>query len=366
MKVLVIGNADSIWIKSLVEKTHLAYGDDVSILSSCNATYFDYYKNNDVKVYKLNRIKSIRLPINILKNIGILKDNYNLISVQYVEKGKALWGIISSFFSKKVLLSFWGSDLLRQRKSSLLVRCAIRCSSAITLTTDEMYDRFSALYGYRYIKKIRRTKFGSNGISFISRIANKDLLYRKYGIDKNKVLVSIGYNGFKEQQHLKVLNEIYKLSLEDRKRIHLIIRVTYGNKDKEYMNQIKRAVEQTKCTNHIFEEYLSDDEVAEITAITDVFIHAQTTDARSASMCEHLYANCVVINPSWIKYPDFENNLFYLKFEDFDELRLIISNNLLKKEESIYRKELIKNTKLVYELCAWESFAPLWRDVYES
>ena len=167
-----------------------------------------------------------------------------------------------------------------------------------------------------------------------------------------------------QQQHLKVLQEILKLPIEIRNKIHLVLRLTYGNGDDDYVSSIKQYVKNTECSSTILESFMTDKEVAEITAITDIFIHAQTTDARSASMCEHLYAKCLVVNPSWIKYSDLEDSVFYLKFNSFDELPKIISNNLVNKNNSPYKMKLYANTDAIYNLCSWDRFIPEWRKIY--
>ncbi len=366
MKVLIIGNADSIWVKSLVEKTHLRYGDAVSVLTPKNSVYNEYYRNNNVRIYKIHKLKSAWFLVNLFKNLSYLAKGYDIISVQYTEGWNAFWGTLGRCFNKKMILSFWGSDLLRLTEPDKKVLHAIKRSTFVTLTTDEMVKKFLDLYGNKYKEKIRMTKFGSNGIDFLNRHFDIEDIKERYGISSDKVVVSIGYNKMKEQQHLAVLNVINSLSDELRSRIHIILRLTYGSGDNEYVRQIKELVAKSQCTYTVFEKYMSDVEVAEITQITDVFIHAQTTDARSASMSEHLYANCLVINPDWIDYPDFNVKVFYLKFKDFNDLRDILADNIVKKENSRYRDKLESNTKIISDLCSWDSLSTLWRTVYEE
>lgn len=366
MRVLIIGNADSIWVKSLVERTHIAFGDDVSILSPKNSVYCEFYSAYHVNVYIIRKIKCALFIINFFKNLSFISKKYDLVTVQYTEKWNAFWGRIASKLNKKLIVSFWGSDLLRLNKPDKNTLLAIKCSSAVTLTTDEMRNKFITLYGEKYSNKIRMTKFGSNGIDYLNNEFDKNEFAYRFGIDTNKVIVSIGYNKMKEQQHLAVLKVINSLPDSIRSKIHIILRLTYGSGDSNYVNQIKDLVALSQCTNTIFEEYLSDKDIAGITHLTDIFIHAQTTDARSASMSEHLYSKCLVINPSWINYPDFEGKVFYLTFKDFDDLKAVLLDNLCKKEQSRYIDKLYENTKTVSDLCSWDSLAPLWRKIYEE
>lgn len=363
MRVLIIGSADTIWVKTMIKKTHLSFGDDISILSSTNSVFTDYYQENNVKVFPLKAIENDGIS-GMINNLKVLFKGYDLLIVHYVGENFARWGYIGSIFTKKLLLSFWGSDILREERANKAVKKAIKASYAMVITTDDMIEKFHVLYGNSFDSKIRRAYYGSNGIELISGIADIDDIKQYYGIDKNKIVVSIGHNKMVQQQHLKVLQEILKLPIEIRNKIHLVLRLTYGNGDDDYVSSIKQYVKNTECSSTILESFMTDKEVAEITAITDIFIHAQTTDARSASMCEHLYAKCLVVNPSWIKYSDLEDSVFYLKFNSFDELPKIISNNLVNKNNSPYKMKLYANTDAIYNLCSWDRFIPEWRKIY--
>lgn len=365
MRVLIIGSADTIWVKSMIEKTHLAFGDDVSILSPTKSIFSDYYLNNRVNVYQLQNRKNNGIT-GIISNFKVLSKGYDLIIVHYVGEHTAKWGLIGKHFTKKLLLSFWGSDILRENKANKTVRKAIKASYGVVISTSEINEKFHVLYGDEFDSKIRRAYYGSNVIELIDGITDLDDIKKKLGIDTNKIVISIGYNKMIQQQHLKVLDEIISLPVEIRNKIHLVLRLTYGNGDEDYVASIKNTVSKTGCSSTVFESFLTDKEVAEITAVTDIFIHAQTTDARSASMCEHLYAKCLVVNPSWIEYSDLKDSVFYLRFNSFDELSTIITDNLVNKNNSLYKDKLSANTDAIYSLCSWDCFVPGWRKIYSE
>lgn len=365
MNVLIIGDADSIFVKALIEKTHLPFGDKVSVLTGQNSVYKDYYKNNQVSIFCLKKTRTLLGIINFLDNIRVATHKYDLIIVHYLDARKGLLARIGSFFSKKLLLVCWGSDILRQQNKNRIVESAIRVSSAILISTQEIKEKFRVLYGTEYDYKIKSIYFGSNGIDTLKRNNyDQHSLSVKYGINEHKIVISIGYNKSVAQQHIKVLQIISSLLPEEKEKIHILLRLTYGDGDSEYINQIKKSVKQTGCTSSFFESYLTDEEVAELTFLTDIFIHAQITDSRSASMCEHLYSGSLVINPSWIKYSDLENKVFYLIFNSFSDLKKIVKDNLIKKENSQYRKLLYSNKKTIYEICSWDFAIKTWRKIY--
>lgn len=365
MNVLIIGDADSIWVKTIIEKTHLPFGDKISILTIRNKLFKDFYSKNQIKIFYQKRMKTLFGGINFLYNVRAVIPQYDIIIVHYLTPNRAFLARIGSIFTKKLLLVCWGSDILRQKNKNRIIESAIRVSSAILISTEEIKEKFQSLYGTKYDYKIKRAYFGSNGIETL-RLNNCDQhsLGIKYGIDEQKIVISIGYNKAVAQQHLKVLQIINSLLPEEREKIHILLRLTYGDGDGEYLNKIKKSVEQTECTSSIFESYLTDEEIAELTFLTDIFIHAQITDAQSASMCEHIYSGALVINPSWIKYTELEKRVFYLTYSTFTDLKGIIQANLVKKDKSQYCKLLCNNKKKIYEICSWDFKIKDWRSIY--
>ncbi|MBR2558008.1 MAG: hypothetical protein IKE95_06560, partial [Methanobrevibacter sp.] len=94
----------------MIKKTHLSFGDDISILSSTNSVFTDYYQENNVKVFPLKAIENDGIS-GMINNLKVLFKGYDLLIVHYVGENFARWGYIGSIFTKKLLLSFWGSDI---------------------------------------------------------------------------------------------------------------------------------------------------------------------------------------------------------------------------------------------------------------
>ena len=371
MNVLIFGNANSIWIKSIVEHTLLPYGDHVTILSDNTVENFlEYYKNNDIDVIVCKRLPGkIGTLLSGCTNRSILNKHYDLFCAHFITSLSLF--ILSSVkrHARKTVFFFWGSDLLKATNKGklryILRMRAFKSLDCIGVGTNEMLDKFHELYGNCFDPKIRRIYFGVNGLETLKRVnTSRKELRKKYKIDEKKIVISVGYNKMTAQQHIKVLSAIGAVQEMFRDNIHLILRLTYGNGDQKYVDEIKRAIRETKCTSSVFESYLSDEEVAEITSITDVFVQGQMTDARSATMQEHLFAKCLVINPSWIHYSELEDKVFYLTYDTFEELTEIIQVNLTPKGESRYREKLSKNAQVIDQISSWSTFVPAWRDIY--
>ncbi len=368
MKCLIVGNADSIYIKQLIEKTILPYHDEVTILSPSNKNYKEYYHNKRINVIR-ECVTSKRMNIilsGLLNRHAFMKtEKYDLVSFHYITNRTLFMIPIAKHYSKKVIVSYWGSDLLRNSNRRCLTKWFYRDVDLITMTTSSLIRKFRKTYGAGFDNKIRLIDFGSANMEMISEKSKvKSDYHDKYGIDKRKVIISIGYNSNREHQHLNVLEQICRLPEEQRTKIHLLLRLTYGSGDDHYIERIQKMVNDTGCSSTLFTTYLSDEMIAEITLITDIFINAQITDAQSATVCEHLYSRCVVFNPSWIQYDVLKKNSFYLEYNCFEDLYQLLSNNIVKKENSQYRSYLEDNERRLYKICSWNSYIPRWRNAY--
>jgi len=366
MRILVIGYADSIYIKSFIDNTIIAYGDEASILSPVNRIYAKYYDENGIKVYKEKISKGrVAAVFSGLLNRKAFIEKYDVICFHFITVQSLMMVPVARRYGKKVIFTYWGSDLFRDPVRKSLVRMLLKPVNRIVVTSQNLKDEFQRLYGDYYDRRIRVIDFGSNIIHTISQMSGKEKLVReKYGIQKDTVVVSVGYNANPAQKHDEVLKRIKMLSDYLRKRIHLILRITYGESEEGYIDSIKKLLEDTECQYTVFDSYLSDEEIAEITMMTDIFIHAQISDAQSASVCEHLYAGCLVLNPSWLRYSRLENRAFYISYDNYDEMAELLSENIETKRNSKYGKELRNNEKIIYKICSWDTYVPKWRKIF--
>jgi hypothetical protein len=369
MKILIIGDANSIWIRQLIERTILKYGDDVSIVTFSNLKNSEYYKEHNVTVHTLDKNPTFfnRMYF-ILHNIVLVNKHFDVISVQCARRDFVLLLTLALFSKSRKTISFWGSDILRQKKKSLILGIGLTCADVITFSTQAMIDYFHHLYGYRYDNKIQKTQFGSCVIDkdVITSKHREAIVAQQYKLNTEKTIVSIGYNNSKAQQHIKALDSICNLPVEKRQNIHILLRLTYGGAETDYLKQIEEATIRTGCTYSMITDYVDNETVIELTRLTDVFINAQITDAASASVQEHIYFGALVMNPMWIDYGNLLDGIFYLPYADFDELTEALSNNTIKKNKSPYSAELYANSEVIYDRLSWDNKIEGWRRVFEG
>lgn len=109
---------------------------------------------------------------------------------------------------------------------------------------------------------------------------------------------------------------------------------------------------------------MNPDTVSKFRAITDIFIHAQTTDAISCAMIEHLFAGSIVINGEWLKYGILdENDISYEIFKNFDSLPKVLERAIDNIEE--LKDNQILNQSRIEKVWSWNSLRKFSLNLYK-
>ena len=110
----------------------------------------------------------------------------------------------------------------------------------------------------------------------------------------------------------------------------------------------------------ILDKYMSNLDVVNLRMATDLFIHAQNSDANAGTIAEYLLCQKKIINPVWITYPHYETygSPFYL-FSDFEELPEVIISAI--QDSSLRVSPLLKES---IRRCGWGEQSKEWVALY--
>lgn len=372
MKLLIIGNADSIWIKNYIEHVLLGQGYNIYVTLRRKSSFLEFYNLNKVNVIGMKRIIPLinRIPyaqaaINFIYiYLRLYRERFNVIHIHYMGLDNiALFKLLKRNAEISVG-SFHGSDLYRASE-----RCHRKTEKSfnyldyITLSTKRMHKKFFQVYTNNYDSKIRKTLFGISGfndISLLTETVTKTDCKKLFNINDSKTVISIGYNATRAQQHEKVLKSLISVSKEIWKDVCFVLPMTYGNEDNDYIKSIRALLDKLGCEYQLITNFLSDIDIAKLRIATDIFIHAQTTDAFAASVQEYLYSGAIVINPKWILYEELcDLGIEYIEYSEFDELPGIIEQ-LLDSELKICES----NREKLESLTSWASVKDNWLALY--
>ncbi len=342
----------------------------------------DYFKNKydlcaiyldvEIKKIRLNKENKIskwrayRILVRTLEKNYCFDKNRDIINIQFVTRNIfVLVPWIKKNF-KKVVCSYWGSDLLDPAKFSVYMNKRIlNIANVITVETNEMESIFNRVYKNRYKNEVKQVRFGLTELDEIDIVTedDKNEYKDKNAITRNKKNVVIGYNRLPAQRHKQVLESLFKTNI-NRDVLCIIIPWTYGGDYDEYKKELVRLLEKEKFEYHFIENRLSYREVAILRSISDIMVHVRETDSLSASMLETLYAGNHVIAGDWFPYEDLYKMGIHMDSvckpeETGEKIERLLSAPL--EEEIIY-----KNKKIVREYSGWESNINKWIDIYDK
>lgn len=372
-KILIIGNADSIWVKNYIE--HVLMPDDYEIYLTTTSltTRFDiFYQQRHVFLVPLHRRGSFfdKIPkltgiANILSRVKSLKKygSFDVIHIHYVTRAALLLAKMLKQSNTRIVVSYWGSDLLRKGANDLKKESKFFSEiSCFTLSSDAMYERFINVYGHKYLKRINKVRFGVSGFPSIMHVKETlsiEECKKSIGADPKKVLIAIGYNKAQGQQHDKVLNQIQTLDKNLLERIELVLQCGYGECSEEYWKRLQQTISALSCKTIVLTNYMSDIDVAKLRYATDIYINAQITDAFSATMQEYLFSGTMVLNPIWLSYPEIsEFGLSCIEYKDISEIPEVVVKIV---SAGVHRQS--ENT-VIYQYSSWENLKKRWEKSY--
>ncbi len=379
MKVLLWG-IDSPWTLNFVKNFLLKSKYEVWILNRRDKKESEKYN----KVYKEYGVHLIEFPSAVTDAFDKKYDNFfssfhirflllktimksgpfDVINMQYVDYSDLMDVVILKFLlHSKLILSYWGSDLLRTEESRLnSAEKLLKYADFVTFDNADLELKFKEIYTWADVIPKRTVMLGLPVLDIIKKCSSdnfREEIRERWGISKEKVVIGIGYNGIPAQQHKKVLSVLEKLDDNYKKRIVLLLQMSYGG-IKTYRNSVISAAERTGIQYIDIQHFLTDDEVSRLRILTDIFINAQATDAFSGSVCEYLFAGTILINARWLRYKEFETYDFnYREFDDFNEINHLIEEAMTEKINTE------KNAELIWKLRSWECCSPKWKTIYK-
>lgn len=262
-------------------------------------------------------------------------------------------------------ITLWGSDVLRS-SGDIFPQMEYGYKSANHIKgLPNLLERVSIAYNGIYNDKFREVIFGNSNFTNIDSYPINEFkkeINELIGNVKNKIIITIGYNGVPEQQHSLIIDSIMQLSLELKEKIHIVVPMTYSA-NKNYIESINSYLSSIGVSYKILTTFLSPKQLALLRQVSDIVINAQTTDAFCGALQEFLYCNNIVMIAEWLNYPLYDrNDVFYIKFsrENLTEkLEHIIEN------KSIYTIRAKNNRMKIYNIVSWNSVIPTWINAYD-
>ena len=330
-RIVLIGNANSTFIKGYIKYVLIKFNCSITLITETNTLFKDFYLQYGVNVI-------------VIRDDSIIEKIKGLRTVRYILKV---------------------CKTLRNVKCDLIIVHSAWCYLLYVLPYLELQSKLDIDIGdykdYSPIEieliphkgisnKIEIIDFGVSVFDIIDSIENSNFSKKEFlGVECEKGLViTVGYNASEQQQHIKVTKELSKIDKNIKKNIFILYPMTYPEVRNHYREEVAQVAHNNCFKFLILKDYLDEFNIAKLCCVTDIFIHAQTTDALSTSMLEQIYSGSIVLNGQWLKY-DFLDQIG-VKFERFkmNELADMVEDIITKEHavDKVHNKKVLKENLL--------------------
>lgn len=294
--------------------------------------------------------------------------NYDIINIHYPQF--FLSCLMSSLkkMSSSIVVSPWGSDVLRLEGKRKRRELAIVFREADFVTVGQTGDIGKTVLNEMKVDKshLHPLAWGSETIDYINEhlqeVSTNDAK-RKLGLG-NRYVITCGYNAFEEQRHELMINAVHSIQPQLPNDLVLLFPVTYGysygTRKKEYVERLKEICGKLNLDAVFYEDYLSVSELFLLRQATDMFIHIQTTDGGNSSLQEYVLCGKKVVHGSWMHYTYLEQfkPLFYFPVDDLSRLDETILHAFSSESIDTPAEVLdyIRNRGWKEKMRLWDSF----------
>ena len=374
-KILMIANASSVWTKELIRNIHFPFGHEVTLAT------FDMLESDSVKLaYKSMNTRVVNLGSSYHGAIGKIYKSFSLLKLAFLSRHLFDFVIVhcppNSFqayiiaiaiklIDTRTLTVFWGSDIQAiDCKGAKKLSHIVGASNSFNLGTVAMQRAFYNFFELKKTQKIYSSPFGSLAFSSIDEVTNKitkQECKKYFGLNPEKTCIAVGHSGKASHQHLLAIEALAKLPNDIKDRLQMLLHLHQG--EDSYIKQVCKMAKAASIEFTVIPHSLGLEEVAKLRVATDIFLHAQKNDALSGSIRECLYAEAILINPTWIEYDEYDElGIEYIKFSKFEELPEIIKNVLVGE----IKVDTVKNHKIVDKMYSWNAVKRDWLKIFDE
>jgi glycosyltransferase involved in cell wall biosynthesis len=283
---------------------------------------------------------------------------------------KGLWQLDLIPLEKPIVLSIWGSDLLRVAGEYEYGRqlAALRRASLVTVQSLELREILLAKFGRELGPKVRLTTFGSARLPLLKTRpsdARLDAFRAEQGIPKREFTVVLGHAATPFDRHLEMLAALSRLPDAWRDRIAFILPMAYGGKS-DYVDSVRATIAKSPLNAVVLPAMLNDEQIVCLRHLSDAMVYLPESDALSGSVQEAIYAGASAVVGSWLPYNTRlrRSGVFYRDVVSFDELPLMIVEALSNRAAD--REAIARSRPAIEELSDWSKCVRGWLSVYRE
>lgn len=251
---------------------------------------------------------------------------------------------------KKLVLSFWGSDLfLNNINYTYSIQSkALERASHIIVHTPEMRLIALSKFGWHLDQKITAVLSTDFSEALKTYVLNSNhsgaylsAFKAKHQIPEKNTVVVIGHSAHELDNHMLIIPQLAELDDAVKNACSFVFPMTYGNVG-NYLSEVKAACQKHQINFIILDEFMSKQEAEQLKFASEILVRLSKCDAFSLSLCETLAAGNCVISASWLPYGNLRVfDVFYKEINDFNLLSTVLTDMIVQKEN--YRQRCAGN-----------------------
>lgn len=301
----------------------------------------------------------------------ILNADYNIYHFHYCTPERLKY--IHHFpENKKIICSFWGSDLMRETgiRNVFYVKKALEKADIITIQNAELAEMLYCKYGREFKDKTKLIQFTIHTEVYNYIDAMRDDMERinffksYYKIPYHKKVIVVSHNASAANNHFKILQSLEILPAEIVSKILVLIPLGYG-RNENYIKSLESYKKSSTLQIVMLHQFLGPEETALLRICTDIMIQMPISDALSGAMTEVLYAGKQVYVGSWLPYGLLRRNgVSFTEIESFSDIIKVVRNYF--QDESYIRSKNSYNAKKIKTFLFPDKTTFDWNEIYEK
>jgi len=374
--LLVIGGLNNVHIYNIVKNVLVFTDFDITMYNmdggivDINQDFINFYHSHNIKIIgggNVARDGTFRYTWIFYKTIKAL-GRFDIVNMFFVSH---YFAPVLYLFRKnygKIILNFWGSDVFRSNFSKRISYLPlVKKADILSFTGERIRDH---LLSYSLFKGLSdKCVIRAMGIPLVSEIGRlretktTNDWKNEFGIICGRKTIAIGYHGRRAMQQYEVVNSLLSDATFPINEVQFLI--PCRGMDMSTRASIENMFREHGAAYQFYDGYFSDQSMAKYRLLSDIFINAQTTDIGSGSMIEHVCAGSILINASWLIYPNLDKrNVVYYKFNDFSSLPGVLYQVLGNYDKC--KKECELNFEKYAPFLSWENKRDQWLELYKA
>lgn len=353
---------------------------DISLLSSRNISAIPMSViNNTSEIicskYTSKTVKN-KLILGIIDRLFFMKAffrlskrSFDIVNIHYAKP--RLYYVMHWIqkITNNIVISPWGSDVFRvEGKRNIQLLCKIyERAQFVTVGKDSQVGQQLISQFQVAPEKFFKLEWGGEFFDYLlenSTNISSEGAKARFGLE-GRYVITCGYNTQKEQRHEEIIDAIYRVKNQLPDNLTLLFPFTYGRTvwNNGYTGAVIEKGRRLGFDIVAIEEHLSLPDLFKLRMATDIFVHVQTTDARSRCVMEYVACNKKVVHGAWVKYAYLEDNhpSCYFPVNRMEELGECIVDAYHAKIEPLPQAV----TDCIMER-GWKHTMFLWNSFFES